>query len=276
MDKKVILLTGASSGIGYQTAIDLAKAGHTVYAVARRTDRMKPLQALGVTTIHLDVTDEDECRQVVQKVLQREQRIDVLINNAGYGLYGAVEDLPMADARRVFDVNVLGMATMVKYVVPTMRRQRSGLIINISSIGGRVPTYLGSYYHATKFAVEGFSAALRMEVAPFGIKVVAFEPGGIKTEFGAVAAKRLEEVSKGGAYEEEGMITARGIRNQYSGNMLNPPTVISKALVRIVGSRCPRNRYLVGFMAKPIVAMHALLPTCLYNKLMRRANNWEI
>lgn len=274
MKQKVILITGASSGIGCQTAEDLAKAGHQVYAAARRTEKMQSLTASGVTPLHLDVTDENECREVIETVIRKEGHIDVLINNAGFGLYGAVEDVPMEDARRVFDVNILGMATMIKYAVPYMRQRHSGLIINISSIGGRVPTYLGAYYHGTKFAVEGFSAALRIELARQGIKVVVFEPGGIKTEFGAVASARLEEISRGGANESEAMITAKGIRNQYSGNMLSKPKVISKAMVKIVNSRCPRNRYLIGFMAKPIVAMHALMPTRLYNKMMLRANNW--
>lgn len=274
MKQKVILITGASSGIGYQTAEDLAKAGHKVYAAARRTEKMQPLTASGATPLHLDVTDENECSEVIETVIRKEGHIDVLINNAGFGLYGAVEDVPMEDARRVFDVNILGMATMIKYAVPYMRKCHNGLIINISSIGGRVPTYLGAYYHGTKFAVEGFSAALRIELAQQGIKVVVFEPGGIKTEFGAIASSRLEEISRGGANESEAMITAKGIRNQYSGNMLSKPKVISSALLKIVNSRCPRNRYLIGFMAKPIVAMHALMPTRLYNKMMLHANNW--
>ena len=179
----------------------------------------------------------------------------------------------MASARKVFDVNVFGLAMMAKMVVPYMRQQHSGTIINMSSMGGKAPTYFGAWYHATKFAVEGFSDCLRMELAPFGIHVVIIEPGGIKTPFGDIAADNLEKVSKGGAYEQEAMITARGMRRQYNSNLLSKPEVISRVIIKAVNTRRPKTRYLVGFGATPVVWMHALLPDRWYDKLMHRANS---
>lgn len=271
--QKVILITGASSGIGYEVAKGLAQHGHKVYAAARRIEKMESLKEFGVVPQRLDVTQEESCKDVVRHVMELEGRIDVLVNNAGFGLYGSVEDIPMANARKVFDVNVFGLAMMAKMVAPYMRQQHSGTIINMSSMGGKAPTYFGAWYHATKFAVEGFSDCLRMELAPFGINVVIIEPGGIKTPFGDIAADNLEEVSKGGAYEQEAMITAHGMRRQYNSNLLSKPEVISRVIIKAVNTYNPKTRYLVGFGAKPVVWMHALLPDRWYDKLMHRANS---
>lgn len=271
--QKVILITGASSGIGYDAAKELAEQGHKVYAAARRVANMEPLKAFGIVPVCLDVTQEDSCEKVVQSIVREEGRIDVLVNNAGYGLYGSVEDTPMSKARNVFDVNVFGLAMMAKLVIPYMRAQHSGTIINMSSMGGKAPTYFGAWYHATKFAVEGFSDCLRMELSGFNINVVIIEPGGIKTPFGDIAADNLEASSKGGAYEKEAAITASGMRKQYNGNMLSKPKVVTRAIVKAVNARHPKTRYMVGFGAKPVVWMRALLPDRWYDKLMHRANS---
>lgn len=272
MEKKVIILTGASSGIGYQTAEKLAKQGHIVYGAARRVEKMEPLEAFGVKPLQMDVTSEESIEQAVDAVVEAEGRIDALVNNAGHGSYGAIEDVSMDEARKQFDVNLFGIAMLTKKVLPYMRRQRSGIIVNITSMGGRVTTYFGAWYHATKYALEAFSDALRMETKQFGIKVAIIEPGGIKTPWGFIAADHLEESAKGGAYEEQARKTAEGIRKQYSGSMMSDPKIIAKAISRAVNSRRPKTRYLIGLGAKPIVFLHSILPTRWFDWVMMHAS----
>ena len=207
--KKIILLTGASSGIGYQTAESLAKEGNVVYGAARRIEKMETLKQFGVKPIYLDVTDEESIKSSIDTIIGNEGRIDVLINNAGYGSFGAVEDVEINEARRQFEVNLFGLARLVQLVIPHMRKQKAGRIINVSSVGGRLTTYFGAWYHATKYALEAFSDALRMEVADFGIDVSLIEPGGIKTDWGIIAADKLANSAKGGAYEKEASKNSR-------------------------------------------------------------------
>ena len=196
------LVTGASSGIGEETARLLHEAGFTTYAVARRVDRMAALEKAGVHTFAMDVTDDASMVAGINRIVVDKGRIDVLVNNAGYGSYGAVEDVPIDEARRQFEVNVFGLARLTQLVTPTMREQGAGRIINVSSIGGKFYEPLGAWYHATKFAVEGFSDSLRLELAPFGIQVVIIEPGPIITEWNTISRDSLVETSRGGAYEE--------------------------------------------------------------------------
>src|SRR5512145_1253867 len=167
MDHKVALVTGASSGIGEATALELLARGFVVYGAARRVARMQGIADRGGRILELDVTDDDSMRAAIDTILAERGRIDVLVNNAGYGSYGALEDVPIDEARRQFEVNVFGLARITQLVTPHMRAQRSGRIINISSIGGKFYEPFGAWYHATKFAVEGFSDSLRMELRPF-------------------------------------------------------------------------------------------------------------
>ena len=199
-DVKVALVTGASSGIGEDAARLLHEHGFTVYAVARRTGPMEKLAALGVRTFGMDVTDDASVTAGVEKIIAEAGRIDVLVNNAGYGSYGAVKDVPLEEARRQFEVNVFGLARLIQLVVPHMRAQRSGRIINISSIGGKIYEPLGGWYHATKFAVEGLSDSLRIELRPFGIGVVLIEPGTIRTGWNTIARENLARASASSAY----------------------------------------------------------------------------
>lgn len=161
---------------------------------------------------------------------------------------------------------------LTKRVLPYMRKQGSGTIVNVSSMGGRVTTYFGAWYHATKYALEAFSDALRMEVGDFGINVSIIEPGGIKTPWGFIAADHLEESAKGGAYEKQAVKTAAGMRKQYSGNMMSDPKIISKAIAKAVNARRPKTRYLIGLGAKPIVLMHTLLPARWFDYIMKHAS----
>ena len=266
---KVILLTGASSGIGYDTAVALAQQGHKVYAAARRVDRMEPLRQYGIVPLKMDVTDEASMQKGVKTLLDAEGRIDVLINNAGYGYFGAVENVPMDDARNQLEVNVFGLARLCQLVLPTMRAQHSGRIINTASVAGRSVFYYGGWYHVSKYAVESLSDALRMELKPFGIDVVIIEPGAIKTNWGIIAADHLIESSKGTAYEQTGTMMANNLRNMYLSNTISDPAVVRKAIVRAVNARRPCTRYRIGRMANAIVFFHWLLPTRWWDAFLR-------
>lgn len=268
----IILITGASSGIGYQTAELLAEKGHKVYGAARRMDKLENLKKKGVFPIYLDITNQESCKNAIDTIIQNEGRIDILVNNAGYGSYGAVEDVSLEEAQRQFEVNLFGVARLTKLVLPFMRKNKFGRIINVSSMGGRVTTYFGAWYHATKYALEAFSDALRMETKSFGIDVSLIEPGGIKTDWGFIAADHLAESAKGGAYEKAAQKASSGMRKQYSGNMMSNPKIISKAILKAVDSKKPRPRYLIGFGAKPIVFLHTILPTRLFDWIMMHSS----
>ena len=268
-NNKVILLTGASSGIGYDTAVALAQQGHKVYAAARRVDRMEPLREYGIVPLKMDVTDEASMQEGVKTLLDAEGRIDVLINNAGYGYFGAVENVPMDDARNQLEVNVFGLARLCQLVLPTMRAKHSGRIINTASVAGRAVFYYGGWYHVSKYAVESLSDALRMELKPFGIDVVIIEPGAIKTNWGIIAADHLIESSKGTAYEQTGTMMANNLRNMYLSNTISDPAVVRKSIVRAVNARRPCTRYRIGRMANAIVFFHWLLPTRWWDAFLR-------
>ena len=260
MTDRVALVTGGSSGIGEQTALRLQGAGFTTYAVARRVDRMTRLAESGVTTFAMDVTDDASMTGGIGRVLDEHARVDVLVNNAGYGSYGAVENVPIDEARRQFEVNVFGLARLVQLVTPRMREQKSGRIINLSSVGGKYYEPLGAWYHATKFAVEGFSDSLRLELAPYGIRVVIVEPGPIRTEWNTIARDALVASSAGTAYEGQ----AEGVRARMeSGDQpafSSGPDVVAKAIVRAATARRPKTRYPVGRGARSIVTARRILP----------------
>ena len=266
---KVILVTGASSGIGFDAAEAFAQQGHRVYAAARRVERMEPLKAFGVIPLRMDVTDEASLEEGVRTVLEAEGRIDALVNNAGYGYFGAIENVPLEEARRQLDVNVFGLARLCQLVIPSMRAQGSGRIVNISSVAGKTVLYFGGWYHVSKFSVEALSDALRMELKPFGIDVSMIEPGGIKTNWGIIAADHLAESSKGTPYEAEGLRESETMRKAYSMRLLSNPSVVTRAISKAVNSRRPRARYRVGFGAGTLLFLHAFLPTRWWDALFR-------
>ena len=266
---KTVLVTGASSGIGRMIAKELHVAGFKVYAAARRIDKMADLKAEGITTVALDLTKDESIVECVNTILAKEQSIDILVNNAGYGSYGAIEDVPLDEGRRQFEVNLFGMARLIQLVTPEMRQNHYGKIVNISSMGGKIWTKFGGWYHATKYAVEGLSDCLRMELKPFGIDVVVVEPGGIKTDWGIIAAENLKKTSAGGAYEDMANKAACGMIKNYSGNMLSKPELIAKTVRKAVTKSRPRTRYLIGFGAKPMVWTHKICGDRIFDRIIR-------
>ena len=273
---KVILITGASSGIGYDAARTLAKQGHRVWAAARRVELMVPLKDYGVHVLRMDVTDEASMRQGLDTMLQEEGRVDVLFNNAGYGYFGAIENVSMEDARRQLEVNVFGLARLTQMVLPVMRQQGSGRVINTSSIAGKMVFYMGGWYNVTKYAVEAFSDALRMEMKPFGVDVVMIEPGAIKTDWGLIAAQHLKKSSAGTVYEENGTRWANSMDWFYRTNLLSSPKVIAKAVSKAVNSRHPRARYCRGRFSVMGRFFHAILPAKWWDGLMRGASRANV
>lgn len=275
-NEKVILITGASSGIGFDAAQSLAQQGHRVFAAARRTELMEPLKTLGIHVIKMDVTDEKSMEDGVETVIQDVGRIDVLINNAGYGYFGAIENVPMEEARRQLEVNVFGLARLTQLVLPYMRHQKSGRIINTSSIAGKMVFYMGGWYNITKYSVEAFSDALRMEMKPYGIDVVMIEPGAIKTDWGIIAARHLKESSEGTAYETTGSQWSHNMDWFYKTNLLSSPSVITKAIVRAVNSRHPKARYCRGRFSIIGRIAHAIMPARWWDALMRQGGKFKV
>lgn len=266
---KVILITGASSGIGYDTATLLAKQGHKVYAAARRLEKMEPLRDMGIIPIFMDVTDENSMIQGIDFVMQSEGRIDVLVNNAGYGYFGAIENVSMDEARRQVEVNVFGLARLCQLVLPIMRKQGAGRIVNTSSVAGKTVLYYGGWYHVTKYSVEALSDALRMEMKPFGIDVVMIEPGGIKTNWGHIAADNLAASSKGTPYEDTALKEAGTLHRMYDSKLLSKPSVVAKAIGKAVNRRHPRARYRIGALSGTLVFLHWLLPAKWWDAMIR-------
>jgi NAD(P)-dependent dehydrogenase (short-subunit alcohol dehydrogenase family) len=260
MTSPVAIVTGASSGIGEATARRLAALGYTVYAAARRVERMQSLADDGVRVLALDVTDDESMTSFVDAILSEAGRIDVLVNNAGYGSFGALEDVPLAEARKQFDVNVFGLARLTQLVLPTMRAQASGTIVNVSSMGGKVYEPLGSWYHATKFAVEGLSDSLRLELKPFGIRVVIIEPGAIRTEWNTISRDSLMRVSGSTAYGTLARSVRDALAEADAPGSGSEPWVVADAIGKAVRARRPKARYPVGARAVPAVLGRKLLP----------------
>lgn len=266
--KKVILITGASSGMGKETAKKLIQEGHIVYTVARRIDQMEDLKDMGGHPIKMDVTNEEDIQNVVDTIVKEQGKIDVLWNNAGFGLYGSIEDVPLDEARKQFEVNVFGMAAMTQKVVPIMRKAKAGTIINTSSMGGKMYFPMGAWYHASKHAVEGLSDCLRLELKQFNIHVVVLEPGFIATEFGSVLLNGFNKLPKDSAYRDLMDKIMEGTKKAAQGNGSSKPTVISDSISKIVNSNNPKTRYRVGKFAKPMVWMRTYLGDDLFDKIV--------
>ncbi|MGL4993524.1 MAG: oxidoreductase [Bacteroidales bacterium] len=268
MTKRVILITGASSGMGKESAIALIKQGHTVYTVARRIEKMKELQDIGGYPMQMDVTNQDDIKRVVDTIIEKEGRIDLLWNNAGYGLYGSLEDVPLHEARKQLEVNLIGLAAVTQQVIPYMREAKGGTIINTSSMGGKMYFPMGGWYHASKHAVEGLSDCLRVELKPFGIKVVILEPGFIATEFGSVMIDNFNKFPVNSVYKSMMDKIIDGARKSILGNDSSKPSVIAETILKIITTQRPKTRYRVGKYAKLLVWMRIYLGDRIFDKML--------
>ncbi|SMC41516.1 oxidoreductase [Janibacter indicus] len=268
-DSHVALVTGASSGIGEAAAVALAEAGWTVVGAARRLERLESLRTKGVTPHVVDVSDDDSMVTLVDDVVAEHGRIDVLVNNAGYSVFGAVEDVPVEVARRQLEVNVLGLSRMSQLVLPHMRAAGAGRIINIASVAGHVSEPLGGWYHASKYAVEALSDAMRMELAPHGVRVAIIEPGAIRTEFGDIAADSLAEYSGSGAYAGQARRMARAHERMFGADAAEVDVVVD-AIVHAATARRPRSRYQVPASARAMVAATKVVPSPVMDAVMGR------
>ncbi len=266
---KVILITGASAGIGKETAKYLAEQGHTVYAAARRVEKMQDLTKFGVKILAMDVTDDATMINGVNEILKNENRIDVLVNNAGYGSYGALEDVPISEAKHQFEVNIFGLARLTQLALPQMRKQSSGTIINVSSMGGRFGEPHGAWYHASKFALEGLSDSLRMELKQFGINVIVIQPGSINTEWIDIAQDNLLKTSGDSAYKK----SAEAHDKFYAKVKGSHPIVIAKTIAKAIAANRPKTRYAAGSMAKPLLFFRKIASDRIFDAIMM--NNYK-
>ena len=263
---RVALITGASAGMGKDTALLLSKNGYTVYGAARRVESMKDLEQLGVRIMKMDVSDDLSMNEGVAKIMEAEGRIDVLINNAGFGSYGAIEDVTMKDARYQMEVNLFGLARLTQLVLPYMRKQKFGKIVNVTSIGGKMATPLGGWYHASKFAVEGWSDSLRMEVKQFGIDVIVIEPGGVKTEWQGIANDSMEKVSGHTVYRK--LVQSAQKVAKKSQDSFSEPTIIAELIYKVITIEKPKARYAAGHLSGMILFLRKWLSDGLFDKMI--------
>jgi NAD(P)-dependent dehydrogenase (short-subunit alcohol dehydrogenase family) len=267
---EAVLITGCSTGIGRATAEHLARSGHTVYATARRLDSIRDLEAHGCRLLELDVTDEQSMTSAVRTIEDAEGAVGVLVNNAGYSQSGAVESIPMDAVRRQFETNVFGLVRMCQLVLPGMRAQRWGRIVNISSMGGRLVFPGGGFYHATKFAVEALSDALRFEVKGFGVEVVVIEPGLIKTDFGKAAVGSLAPATDDGPYAHFNNAVGSTTANAYEGGLARlgaGPEAVAKAIEKAI--RRPRARVPVTASARIMLGLRRVMTDGMWDRSMR-------
>jgi NAD(P)-dependent dehydrogenase (short-subunit alcohol dehydrogenase family) len=267
-----VLVTGCSSGIGRSTAERLARGEWTVYATARRLESMTGLEEAGCRLLPLDVTDESSMRAAVEEVERAEGAVGALVNNAGYSLSGAVESVTLEDARRQFETNVFGLARLTQLVLPGMRREGWGRIVNVSSMGGRLTFPGGGWYHATKHAVEALSDALRFEVQGFGIDVVLIEPGLIRTHFAetAVGSIPVGDEPYGRFNAAVGAATVGAYDGFYGRRLGGGPDTVARAIERALSAKRPRTRYRVTASAKVFLTVRRLLPDRGWDTLIGR------
>lgn len=271
---KVVLITGCSSGIGRATAQRLVQAGWTVYATARRVESIADLAQAGCRVMALDVTDESSMTQVVEAIEAEHGAVGVLINNAGYSESGAVEEITGDRLRRQFETNVFGAHRLIQLVLPGMRRQGFGKVINLSSMGGRLTFPGGGAYHASKYAIEALSDALRFEVKAFGIDVVLIEPGLIRTSFSQAAVGSMtQSLAKPGPYAQFNQAVARNTKDAYEKGVFSKlggePDDVARTIERALAARRPRARYSVTASAKALLMQRAMMPDWAWDAFLR-------
>lgn len=269
-----VLITGCSSGIGRASADLLVKAGHTVYATARRTETLAELEAAGARVLALDVTSEDSMAAAVEHIEAEHGRVGTLVNNAGYGEYGTIEEADLDRVRKMFETNVFGLARLTQLVLPGMRRAHRGRVINIGSMGGRMTFPVGGYYHATKYAVEAISDALRNEVRRFGIDVVLIEPGMTRTGFEDNVHSSVANGSGTQADSPYAALLASNAANT-SGGYSNPlmatgPESVARVVLKALESEHPRSRYLLTPAAKAMVTARTLGGDRVWDSLVKQ------
>jgi NAD(P)-dependent dehydrogenase (short-subunit alcohol dehydrogenase family) len=269
---KVVLVTGCSSGIGRATALHLAGRGHTVYASARRPDSIADLEQHGCRLLALDVTDETSRQEAVHAIEAEHGAVGALVNNAGYSQSGAVESIPLDDVRRQFETNVFGLVRMCQLVLPAMREQRWGRIVNVSSMGANFTFPGGGFYHATKYAVEAISDALRFEVKGFGVDVVIIQPGLIRTSFGEAAATAVGQAEGAGPYTSFNARVAQATRDIYvkgpARHLGGGPETVAKTIERAITARSPKIRYRVTPSARLLIGQRALMTDRMWDRMM--------
>jgi NAD(P)-dependent dehydrogenase (short-subunit alcohol dehydrogenase family) len=264
-DSNVVLITGCSTGIGKATALHFARRGWVVYATARRLSDVGDLASAGCRTLTLDVTDESSMVAAVRAIEEAEGAVGVLVNNAGYSQSGAIESVPLERVRKQFETNVFGTIRMTQLVLPAMRRRRRGKIVNVGSMGGRFTFPGGGYYHATKYALEAITDALRFEVAGFGIDAILIEPGLIRTAFGESAGRSVEGWSGApDAYASFNETIARTTRAAYEGGPISRlgggPETVARTIERAILAKKPKARYTVTASATLLLTIRKLLP----------------
>ena len=268
--QQVILVTGCSTGIGRATALEAAARGHRVFASARRLESVSDLAAKGITPLALDVTDPPSIGEAVQAVLRAARRIDALVNNAGYGQYGAVEDVSLEEWRAQFEVNVFGALAVLRAVLPAMREARGGTVVNVSSVAGRVAVPFAGAYSASKHALEAISDALRVEVAPWGIRVVLVEPGPISTRFGDRAREATARILGVPGPYSRFYADAERASNRELQMGKRSPDVVARVIVGAIESRRPKTRYRVAPLARVLVPLKSLATDRFLDRRMKK------
>ena len=271
------LVTGCSSGIGRGVALTLHAAGYSVYATARRPEAISDLADVGMSTLALDVTDEASMSAAVARVIADHGAVGVVVNNAGYALQGTIEEADLAQVRRQFETNVFGLVRLTQLVLPGMRAQGWGRVVNIGSMGGRFTFPGGGFYHASKHAVEAVSDALRLEVAPFGVRVSLVQPGPVQSSFGdtAIATIGAAEDGAGGAggdYADFNSELSERYAAAYSGSPSDLSVSVddvAKVVLRAVRSEHPRARYAVGMIAKTLITTRRLVPDPVWDRFIK-------
>jgi NAD(P)-dependent dehydrogenase (short-subunit alcohol dehydrogenase family) len=271
---RAALITGCSSGIGRAIAERLARSGWTVYATARDVSSVDDLKSHGCKVLALDVSDLNSMRAAVTTIEESEGSVGVLINNAGFGLHGAVETTSLDDVRRQFETNFFGPATLTQLVLPAMRRQGWGKLVNMSSMGGRLTLPGGAFYHASKHAIEAFSDALRLELRLFGIDVIVIEPGIIKTQFGDTAVGTVDANETDDPYDLFNQKVMLKINAAYRKRMFGGPArpeTVARVVERAISSQRPRTRYPVTMGGRALMALRRVLPDRAFDSLVSRS-----
>src|SRR5215207_7486471 len=268
----VVLVTGCSSGIGRATALRLAGHGHIVYASARRPDSIADLEDRGCRLLALDVTDDDSMRAAIEAVEAEQGAVGALVNNAGYSQSGAVESVPLDEVRRQFETNVFGLVRMCQLVLPAMRARRFGRIVNISSLGGTLTFPGGGVYHATKYAVEALSDALRFEVKGFGVDVVVVQPGLIRTGFADATSTAMAHNDAEGPYTSFNAAVEQTTHDAYEKGAVarlgGEPEAVAKVIERAITAKSPKIRYRVTPSAHLLIRQRALMTDGMWDRLM--------